>query len=264
MGAPGGEPGRPEGPVRQVSVPAFGLARTETTHGQYAAFVAATGHQSATKGCRRINSSGTAVIDVAEASWRDPGDGRPVRADAPVTCVSWRDAIAYAAWLTQKTGKPYRLPSEAEWEYAARAGANSDFPWGDNVADGCRYANLGTARPPVAGEAAAASCEGRPPGVMPVAKLRPNAFGVYDMIGNVWEWTADCYVAPYPADAPTDGRAYQPAGACERRSVRGGSWITQASRQRPAWRGRDPETLTNWIFGFRVARSESPVAKKKN
>ena len=89
--------------------------------------------------------------------------------------------------------------------------------------------------------------------VAPVGSFKPNAFGVYDIIGNVWEWTADCYQAPYPAQ-PVDGSAVQAPGACEKRVARGGSWITRPSRQRVSFRGRDPEDALYSFFGFRVAR----------
>ncbi|KAG5727292.1 hypothetical protein E4T56_gene14956, partial [Termitomyces sp. T112] len=91
------------------------------------------------------------------------------------------------------------------------------------------------------GMAAAVPCRDGFAGVAPVGSYPPNVFGLYDMIGNVWEWTQDCYVAPYPASAPRDGRAYEVAGECPRRAVRGGSWISAAFRNRVTWRGRDPE-----------------------
>jgi formylglycine-generating enzyme required for sulfatase activity len=90
--------------------------------------------------------------------------------------------------------------------------------------------------------------------VSPVGSFKPNGFGLYDMIGNVWEWTEDCSVMPYPA-TPVDGSAVEVQGACEKRAVRGGSWRTRITRQSPSFRGRDPEPTASNIFGFRVARA---------
>jgi formylglycine-generating enzyme required for sulfatase activity len=252
MGAEGGEPGRPEGPVREVAVPAFAIGVYEVTQAQFEAFVEATGHRPGTP-CRvwpdeRMEGGGP-------YDWRDPGYGRPPQADEPVACVSWLDASAYVDWLAAETGLPYRLPSEAEWEYAARAGTGTAFHWGDDPEDGCVYANMHDRSGLENGFGwAAADCDDGFPIVAPVGSLAPNAFGLHDMLGNVWEWVEDCYEPGY-TNASTDGAA-APArnGACERRSVRGGSWITRPSRNRSAFRGRDPEPTLYFMFGFRVAR----------
>ncbi|MBB3954249.1 formylglycine-generating enzyme family protein [Novosphingobium sediminicola] len=265
MGADAGEADRPEGAPHPVTIArAFALATREVTNGDYGAFVAATGYASS-RGCRSLIRATGKVEAIPDADFRHPGEGAGDGApDRPVVCVSWRDARAYTSWLSQKTGKPYRLPSEAEWEYAARAGTSEEFPWAGGAAKACVHANVldgdGMKDGALAvfggagGMAAAVPCRDGFAGVAPVGTYRPNAFGLYDMIGNVWEWTQDCYVAPYPADAPRDGRAYEVSGACPRRAVRGGSWISAAFRNRVTWRGRDPEDQVSWIFGFRVAR----------
>lgn len=255
MGAPGGEAERPEGPVRTVRIPrAFAVGRYEITHGQYAAFVGATGH-AYSRGCNMWDAEARKVTNFPGHDWRNPGYGRPPRENEPAACVSWNDAQAYVAWLRRKTGQPYRLLTEAEWEYVARAGSDAAFPWGDDPEQACRHANVYDASAADPSKPwAATRCSDGHAGVAPVASFPPNAFGLYDVIGNVWEWVEDCYRAPYPEDAPTDGSPLQVAAECDRRAVRGGSWASNVMRNRPAFRGRDPATLVTWIFGFRVAR----------
>jgi formylglycine-generating enzyme required for sulfatase activity len=253
MGAEGGEPGRPEGPVRTVTIGRpFALAKLETTNAEWARFVAETGTGEG-GGCSVFPAQPD--VDAARFSWRDPGYGRPPAPDEPVACITWTEATAFVRWLSARAGKPYRLPTEAEWEYAARAGAQTAFPWGDAADAGCAYANLydaAGAREKLFSWASAA-CDDGFARVAPVGSKKANAFGLHDMVGNVWEWLADCYVAPYPA-TPVDGRAVEVAGECPRRAVRGGSWITRPDRNRPAWRGRDPVDTRFSMFGLRVAR----------
>lgn len=256
MGFDGGEEGRPEGPVRDVTIPRpFALGRVEVTQRQFAAFVAAT-RREMPGGCQVWRDGAWAT--PPEAGWSDPGYGRVPFDDEPVACVSWLDAQAFVEWLAALTGAPYRLPTEAEWEYAARAGSGTGYFWGEETGPpACDYANVYDA----AGHRASGfdwapfACDDGYGQAAPVGAFRPNAFGLHDMVGNVWEWTADCYVAPYPA-APRDGSAVPPpaGAACAKRSVRGGSWITRPSRQRVSFRGRDPEDARYSFFGFRVAR----------
>ena len=251
MGFEGGEDGRPEGPVRQVNVPAFAMGITEVTHGQYAYFVSQSGYRTE-GGCRVWPND--KMIDTANFGWQDPGYGQPPAPDQPVACVSWHDANAYVSWLAKSTGKPYRLPSEAEWEYAARAGTDTDFYWGDDPEAGCAHANMNDASGAKNGfNWAQAECDDGYQLASPVGSYPPNAFGLHDMLGNVWEWLEDCYVLYYEG-APTDGSAYVPSETCDRRSVRGGSWITRPDRNRVSFRGRDPEDTIYFMFGFRVAR----------
>ncbi|WP_439534214.1 formylglycine-generating enzyme family protein [Polymorphobacter sp.] len=260
MGAEGGEEGRPEGPVHPVTIKRrFALAIHEVTQAQYGAFITATGHVSGND-CRSWDPQAKTVQDRPGADWRKPGVGGATQGDHPVSCVSWLDAKAYTGWLSRVTGKQYRLPTEAEWEYAARAGSTAAYPWGDDPDAACGHANLYD----LDGQQPSISwphvdCRDGFAGVAPVGSVQPNGFGLHDMAGNVWEWTEDCYVAPFAVDVPTDGSAYQLSGPCPRRAVRGGSWITQADRNRTAWRGRDPEGFVSWIFGFRVARDLTPA-----
>jgi formylglycine-generating enzyme required for sulfatase activity len=257
MGFDGGEPQRYEGPVRDIAIGyAFAAARHEVTNAQYAAFVAATGYPGTPGGCSAWNGAQRTLTRDPATSWRDPGYGRPPRDDEPVACVSWNDAKAYVTWLAQRTGQRYRLLSEAEWEHVARAGSGTTtaFAWGDDPEQACRHANVydaSAARPDIPWPPTA--CSDGFAGVAPVGRLAPNAFGLHDVTGNVWEWVEDCYAMPHPADAPRDGRA-QLAVGCDRRAVKGGGWRTDVKRQRPTFRGRDPAVFLSQIFGFRVAR----------
>lgn len=139
--------------------------------------------------------------------------------------MSLEDAQAYAAWLSARTGKRYRVPSEAEWEYAARGGMSTSRYWGDDAAEVCQYGNISDA----AAAEAHPDLRKEPTRLMachdgyvytaPVGKFAPNRFGLHDVIGNVWEWTADCYTPNFDG-APTDGSAWKKD--CERYVVKGG------------------------------------------
>jgi formylglycine-generating enzyme required for sulfatase activity len=258
MGVDGGEKDRYEGPAHEVTIAyPFAAGRFELTNGQYRQFVEATGHATAGTGCNVF--FGDRVEAVAGTNWAEPNYGRPIRDDEPVACIRWSDAKSYVSWLAGKTGRKYRLLTEAEWEYVARAGTTGTHTWGDDPSTACRQANI---HDKSAEKLAAdngiklpyspAPCDDGYPGLAPVGKFAANAFGLHDTIGNVWEWVEDCYEMPYPA-RPVDGSA-QLAKGCDRRGSRGGSWRTDFHRQRPAFRGRDPEALTSQIFGTRIAR----------
>lgn len=252
MGSLEGEEGRFEGPVHPVTIAYdFAVGKFEVTNEQFAEFVKETNYTQAAN-CIIWTDKWEARGD---SSWRNPGYGRAPLENEPVGCMSWHDAKAYIAWLSAKTGKRYRLLSESEWEYVARAGANTRFPWGDSAADICARANVFDESGRRASKLAyvPAECDDGYAYTAPVGSFKPNAFGLYDVIGNVWEWTEDCYVVPYPAGS-SDGSSHQVEGKCERRSIRGGSWITTPLRQRPAFRGRDPEAVVFVPFGIRVAR----------
>ncbi len=256
MGFDGGEPDRYDGPPHEVTIAKpFELSVYEVTHGDYSKFVDDTGYEPANR-CAVYVKDRWGHRDWA--NWQNPGIGRPPNDNEPVTCVSWNDATAYIAWLQKKTGKSYRLPTEAEFEYAARAGTSTTFAWGEDPNGGCDQANLfdpsGAEKfPEIFWEAA--ECNDGLPMVAPVGSLAPNPYGLYDILGNVWEWTQDCYVLPYPDDIPTDGSAMEVEGECDRRTVRGGSWETRPSRLAVAWRGRDYPHEAFRTFGFRLART---------
>lgn len=258
MGFDGGEEGRYEGPVRAVRIEkAFAVGQFPVTNAEYARFVDSTGY-AVGEGCNYWDFEQKALIKLEGSSWRDPGHDHPILDNEPVVCVSWHDSVAYAAWLSEQTGERYRLLSEAEWEYVARDGSTAQYPWGDDPAGACEWGN-------VADQALVATvdeeqfmgssvnCNDGHARISPVDAYPPNGFGLYDLVGNSWEWTQDCYRVPYPP-GPLDGSAFEVEGDCDRRAVRGGAWISKDFRQRPSWRGRDPEDKLTFIFGFRVAR----------
>ena len=204
-----------EKPVREVVIASFALSTHEVTFEDYDRF--------------------TYPNKVDDEGW---GRGR-----RPVINVSWDDAKEYVAWLSGETGESYRLPSESEWEYAARAGTGTKYSWGNEIGgdrancDGCgsRWDDERTA---------------------PVGSFARNGFGLYDMHGNVWEWVEDCWNASY-AGAPSDGGAWR-GGDCAKRVLRGGSWVDDPRNLRAANRSRYTTGNRDYIFGFRVARTLTP------
>jgi formylglycine-generating enzyme required for sulfatase activity len=257
---------RSQGPVRTVTIGArFAAGRFEVTNDEWAAFVKATGHAMPT-GCVLWGQGQD--VPTPGKTWQDPDYGRPPAGNEPVVCVNWKDAKAYVAWLSQKTGQKYRLLTEAEWEFIASEGKDTLWPWGtEETSPLCGVGNVfdetGAADPRNASTntQGIAPCKDGYAIVSPVGQFAPNAFGVYDTIGNVWEWVEDCSLAEYPP-TPVDGSAVQsPSAVCERRAVRGGSWRTRTVRQQPHFRGRDPELLASQIFGLRVAR-DLPAATR--
>jgi formylglycine-generating enzyme required for sulfatase activity len=162
----------------------------------------------------------------------------------PVTNVSWGDAKQYVGWLAQLTGKDYRLLTEAEWEYAARAGAKTRYSWGDD---------------PRVGNANCDGCGSRwdRQQTAPVGSLNPNAFGLYDMHGNVWEWVEDGWHDSYHG-APADGSAWLSGSDPRYRVVRGGSWRNGSEEVRAAARFKRNIKVRFDTLGFRVARTMKP------
>lgn len=239
-------------PPRTVNVASFSAGRFEVTRGQYRAFAEATGR--ATDGCFVWVGAGFEKDPTKD--WRNPG--YPQDDTHPVVCVSWDDATAYAAWLARRTGKAYRLLTEAEWEYAARAGTTTSRYWGDAAGPSCRHANgadlTTAAQVPGAGDWPVADCSDRHAYTAPVGSYPANAFGLHDMLGNVWEWAQDCWHANYDG-APGDGSA-RATGDCSHRAVRGGSWEDAPLGLRAAYRVGSPTVIRVWIRGFRVARTD--------
>jgi formylglycine-generating enzyme required for sulfatase activity len=240
-----------ESPVHKVAISAgFEMAAREVTRAEYATFVGATGRDTA--GCGNWEQGGW--VNYPERNWADPGFEQ--RHDHAVVCVSYDDAQAYVAWRSAHDGVQYRLPSEAEWEYAARAGASGQRNWADEK-EACTYANgadLAAFRVQKLPDAPGIifACDDGYAFTAPVGSFEANAFGLYDMLGSAWEWVEDCYVAGYDG-APADGMAHTD-GPCEMRILRGGSWKYPARTVRFAIRGpMRPDVRTN-NAGFRIVR----------
>lgn len=231
----------------------FALGRVEVTRAQYRAFVADSVVEPG-KGCKTWDEAQGRMIVSRNRTYANPGVPAEARDDLPASCISWTDAKAYVQWLAKKTGKAYRLPSEAEWEYAARAGSSTLRPWGDAPADGCEVANVFdlTTRAVYAFGSDYAPCRDGYADVAPVGSLRPNAFGLNDMIGNVAEWVEDCYTDSY-VNRPRDARAWVWLGGCARHVVRGGSWLSPPARARSAARDSADAQERADSIGFRVA-----------
>jgi len=221
-----------EQPPHLVAVAPFAIGRTEVTLAQFRAFVEATGH-APTDDC------GISVAtDRRPENWRDPGFEQVD--DHPVVCVSWHDAQAYAAWIAALSGQRYRLPTEAEWEYAARGGTITAYWWG-----------------PQANSAKANYRQGtrdyrRYLFTQPVGSYPANPFGLHEVLGNVWEWTEDCWAKNHEG-APADGSARLDAD-CSSRTFRGGSWYYSATFSRSAKRTAKSPEEGNADLGFRLAR----------
>lgn len=250
-----------EAPQHSVTLKSFALGKYDVTRGEYAAFVKATGYP-AGDGCGQVSTSWQKHPDL---DWQHPGFPQTDR--DPVVCVSWQDAQAYVLWLNRKVqGKspdaasgegPYRLPSEAEWEYAARGGSHTRFWWGDDDSGADTHAwyrnNTGDS-PKVTPVAEPLSLHYLPDhGTRPVGTKPANGFGLYDITGDVWQWTEDCYAGSY-AGAPTDGGAVEKGGTCMRVD-RGSSWLFPAWLLRSATRERNPPDFRDFIMGFRVAKT---------
>jgi formylglycine-generating enzyme required for sulfatase activity len=216
-----------EGPQHPVTLrSAFAVGKHEVTVGEFNSFLAATGHD---MGTQCVVWTGDRFAKQQNVNFATPGFAQTD--SHPATCLSWRDAKAYVAWLSKRSGFTYRLLTEAEWEYAARAGEQGPYSTGNNLDAG--RVNFNSSATREAGDFAA------------------NAFGLHDMLGNVWEWTEDCYAKDYSATAQ-DGTAFV-SDACER-TYRGGSWANVAKHVRFAVRGANDDTKRTNIFGLRVAR----------
>jgi formylglycine-generating enzyme required for sulfatase activity len=256
MGAPESETGSypKERPQRSVAITrAFLMGRHEVTVRQYRIFLAKSGHKQDSPCATFDPSAGTYRID-RDASWAKPDF--PIADNHPVVCVSWHDARAYAAWLSRETGKTYRLPSEAEWEYAARAGDERAQSWGGDAKAACEHANVAdtTGHDRLPRDWVVFPCDDRRAFTAPVGSFQPNAFGLHDMLGNVWEWVEDCLSQSY-VGAPADARPWL-EGDCNSRIMRGGGWISQIRDVRFAMRGFNRADRGYYSAGFRVVREK--------
>jgi formylglycine-generating enzyme required for sulfatase activity len=267
MGSPSGEPGHydEEGPQRLVKIHSFAVSKYDVTRGQWTAFVKAS-HRATSKGC---DYSLLPKEEEADASWIHLGFAQDD--SHPVVCVSWNDAHDYVLWLSERSGHKYRLLTEAEWEYAARAGTTTAYPWGSTASH--EYANYGGDDHAGYG---VASGRDKWLNTSPAGSFPPNAFGLFDMHGNVMQWVEDCFSSTY-AGLPADGSAYTVAtpikvtgyfasivkngeSSCSYRMLRGGDWgdtpamIRSASRNQAPAQGKTLETYRSSGLGIRVAR----------
>ncbi len=248
-----------EQPVHEVVVEPFALGRCEVTVAEFSVFVEDTGYvATADNGdCRALNEAGSTFVDGVNASWRDPRYPEVAQVAAmPVVCVSFHDALAYTQWLAARTSRPFRLPTEAEWEYAARGRTTTARHWEIHPrASQCDFANGADQDAKSRFEEwSGAKCADGHVVSARVGTYRPNAYGLYDMLGNVWEWTADCWHASYEDTSIKDGPRPE-EGDCSRRVVRGGSWFYGPAGLRSAKRSKDDPARTYNSVGFRVART---------
>ena len=264
MGSPDSEEnrGENEGPRHRVHITQpFWMGKYEITNAQFEAFVKDSNYQTtAEKAGESIgwDPQKQSYGFVKGLSWKSPGFPDPAEGkglDQPVVLVTWDDAKAYCDWLSQKTGEKFSLPTEAQWEYACRAGSSTMYPWGDEPNGACRYANVwnqenkgkwgfnGDGFP----------CSDDYLGPAPVGRFQPNAFGLHDMIGNVWEWCADYYDATYYAQSPKEDPTGPPASNL--RVLRGGAWRLIPLACRSAHRFDYPPDFRDLNGGFRIVRT---------
>ena len=240
-----------EAPQHKVMVKqTVAIARFEVTRDQFAAFVNATGYRGSGH-CFTFEQN--VPKDRENRSFLVPGYAQ--EGNHPAVCVSWDDAQAYADWLSKTTGKTYRLPSEAEYEYAARAGGTARFAFTDDPAELCRFANGADESAKTAGlpeDAPYMTCSDGYPFTAPVGSFAANAFGLHDLIGNVWEWTADCFADNYTG-AGSDS-AVRTEADCKAHAVRGGDWFSTPMSLRPAVRAKASPDARHDDIGFRVVR----------
>lgn len=230
----------------------FALGVYPVTRGEYALFVETTRYRPVNE-CNSSKPGATSRASSTEFTWEDPGFFKQGDND-PAVCISALDALAYLDWLSRTTGKVYRLPSEAEWEYAARAGTTTSRYWGDDPAQGCAYANG------IGNEATATFVRGTSTGCndnfifpSPVGSFKPNAFGLYDMLGNTWEWVSDCWHNTYEG-APADGSSWGQEPHCKHGVLRGGAFGSNYTSLRSAARHESWPSARSFNHGFRVAR----------
>ena len=240
MGSPSNEKARDnnEGPQHQVTITrSFAFGKFEVTVDQFVAFVQETGHDTGST-CDIWQDGKWA--ERSGYSWRKPGFAQS--GSHPAACLSWDDAKAYLSWLSRKTGKIYRLPAEAEWEYAARAGTETEYWWGNEMKSGMAICYDSDSR-----------WSGKQ--TSPVGSFQPNPFGLYDTAGNVWEWVEDCWHHDYKK-APTDGSAWLEAnrGNCGQRVLRGGSCFGGPDNLRASNRNLIYADGRSNDIGFRVAQ----------
>jgi formylglycine-generating enzyme required for sulfatase activity len=218
-----------------INIKKFKMGKYEVTRGQFAAFVKATNYD-AGNSCRVYQDGSWSKKEGY--NWRNPGFNQTD--NDPVVCVSWDDAKAYVNWLNQVDGGGYRLPSEAEWEYACRGPDKQEYCGTNSENDLYKVAVYG---------------KKQGLNTMPVGGKEKNGFGLNDMSGNVWEWVEDWYHDKYSDGIPRDGKAWESGGSKEYRVLRGGFWYYDANLSRAAYRASNSPGNRKGNYGFRVART---------
>jgi formylglycine-generating enzyme required for sulfatase activity len=256
MGSPVAEKGRcdDEGPQHAVEITRpFYLGTCPVTVAEFRPFITATKYRTRVEipGTEVNRWTGTAWKRDPDCNWRRPGF--PQTETHPVVCVSWDDAVTFCEWLSRKEGRTYRLPTEAEWEYTCRAGATTPYCWGTALSP--RQANFD------GGDTSADPAKkSGPGGTTAVDSYQPNAWGLSDMHGNVWEWCQDLYGEDYYRDSPR-ADPQGPEGG-EMRVLRGGGWLSHGHVCRAASRFWNwPDNCIYTYFGFRVACAAQPAAR---
>jgi formylglycine-generating enzyme required for sulfatase activity len=221
-----------EQPVHTVTIPnKFAVGKFEVTRNEFSTFVEATDY-SASGEC--YYHTGSEWEKSSSRDWRSPGFGQTDH--DPVVCMNWNDAKEYVRWLSGKTGKDYRLLSEAEWEYVARSGTSTKYHFGNDISSNQANFNRNVGK------------------TTPVGNYPSNTFGLHDMHGNVWEWTEDCYQDSY-RETPVNGDANTGSGFCLGRVLRSGSWGSNPRNLRSAIRLKRLIVFRSYGYGFRVART---------
>lgn len=252
----GGGPWGDSYPIREMQISYdFAISKYEITRAQFEEFISQADYRPTDQCEIRTADLGSyqSYRVVPPDGFRFDNPGVEQAAGHPVVCVTWNDAVAYVDWLSEETGFSYRLPSEAEWEYSARAGTDTDYFFGNDVNDICEYANGDDFPSPQPYTSRNLVCDDGFEATAPVGSYAPNQFGLYDILGNAAEWTADCYRSSYSTAASTDGSAWETAN-CRWRSIRGGAFTSPEVSLGVATRKKAGiQDAYNYV-GFRVAR----------
>jgi len=250
---------------KTLDIKAFRLGKYEVTTKEFSLFIADTNYP-APQSCSQMDKN---WFNNRAGNWSQ--HQHLTSEYEPVTCINWDAAQAYVEWLSKKTGKLYRLPSETEWEYAARAGTTTLYYWGDDQTQACRFANIADQETEAAikrdydglESRRVTPCNDRTGYASVVGLYEPNAFGLYDMIGNIFEVTRDCLNTDFPG-AATDGSP-RLTGDCTRHMIRGGAWHWMPFSA--SIRAAPPHDLVGSLEGFRIAEdvrgNSSPIKKSK-
>jgi formylglycine-generating enzyme required for sulfatase activity len=241
-------------PSHEVCLDGFWMGKTEVTRGQFKKFVEATGYQTEAEKegwSWGLNLSSGKWEKIDGLNWRNPGFSQEDR--HPVVCVSWNDAHKMLEWISQKGNGKFGLPSEAQWEYACRAGTKTMRFWGDDPNKACSLANVAdqTGKKTI-NWTSIHECDDGYDYTSPVGSFQPNPFGLYDMLGNVWEWCEDVYIADIYGRSDKKNPIYTSGGSA--RVIRGGSWFSVPDYVRCAFRSRNDPAYRRFNVGFRLLR----------